>query len=170
MRRLALLPLLALGLLPCLLLGGAGCATYQDDLARGERAFEASEHQRALAVFRILEPDLGRLSVSERARYAYLRGMTDASIGYKAEARHWLSVAAALEQATPGSLPSDWAKRLTESLKELNEEVYTAGVESLGNSATPAKGKGDDEGSGKSRSDEETDSPTRPSRPPSKEE
>jgi hypothetical protein len=150
-----------------LLLLGAGCATYQDDLARGERAFEASEHERALAVFRALEPDLGRLSVSERAHYAYLRGMTDFRIGYKAESRHWLSLAAALEQATPGSLPPEWAKRLGESLKELNEEVYTAGVESLANSAAPSKGKGDDEAPGKSPSKkEDSDSPTTPSRPP----
>jgi hypothetical protein len=111
----------------------AGCATYHDDLTRGERAFEASEHERALAIFRTLEPDQGRLSVPDRAHYAYLRGMTDYRIGYKAEARHWLSVASALEQQTPDSLPEDWTKRMKESLKELNEEVYTAGIESLSN-------------------------------------
>jgi hypothetical protein len=63
--------------------------------------------------------------------------MTDFRIGYQAEARHWLSVAYALEQAAPGSLPEDWNKRLTESLKELNEEVYTAGIEALSNAGSP---------------------------------
>ena len=38
--------------------------------------------------------------------------MTDYRLGYKSEARHWLSVAAALEQQTPGSLPADWDKRM----------------------------------------------------------
>jgi hypothetical protein len=119
------------------------CATYQDELASGQRAFEASEHDRALAIFRALEPDTSRLSPSERAHYAYLRGMTDFRIGYQAEARHWLSVAAALEQQAPGSLPADWTKRLGESLKELNEEVYTAGIEALSNTGSP-KSKPDD--------------------------
>ena len=70
--------------------------------------------------------------------------MTDYRIGYKAEARHWLCVAAALEQQTPGSLPEEWTKRMTESLKELNEEVFTAGIESLSNTAA-AKGKATEE-------------------------
>ena len=112
----ALAKLLALAAL----LAPAACATYHDDLARGERAFDAKEHERALAIFRVLETDTDRLSDAERAHYAYLRGMTDAHIGYKAEARHWLSLAAALEQHTPGSLPPEWAKRLGDSLKELN--------------------------------------------------
>jgi hypothetical protein len=138
-------------LLASLLLSlGIGCATYQDDLARGERAFEASEHERALAIFRALEPDTGRLTLAERAHYAYLRGMTDFRIGYKAEARHWLSLATALEQHTPGSLPPEWSQRMGESLKELNEEVYTAGVESLGNAASAAKAKGDSSGDSES--------------------
>jgi hypothetical protein len=125
-------------------LGSAACATYSDDLTRAQRAFEGSEDERALAIFRILEPDTARLSDSERAHYAYLRGMTDFRMGYKAESRHWLSIAASMEQALPGSLPPEWAKHLTDSLKELNEEVYTAGIESLTNAATP-KAKTDDD-------------------------
>jgi hypothetical protein len=141
----------------------AGCATYQDDLARGETAFEASEHERALAIFRALEPDTNRLSEPDRAHYAYLRGMTDFRIGYKSEARHWLVIAAALEQQTPSSLPSEWTKRLTDALKELNEEVYTSGVESLTNSAEP-KAKARDDGPA-SDSDSAGDEPRRKPKP-----
>jgi hypothetical protein len=133
MRLLAAASLLASSLLL------PACATYQEDLQRGQRAFEESEHEHALAIFRALEPDLGRLSPSERTHYEYLRGMTDYRIGYKAEARHWLSLASAMEQQTPGSLPPDWAKRMTESLKDLNEEVYTGGIESLTNASSPAQ-------------------------------
>lgn len=111
--------------------GALGCATYSDDLTRAQRAFEGSEDERALAIFRLLEDDTSRLSESERAHYAYLRGMTDFRMGYKSESRHWLSIAASMEQHLPGSLPPDWATHLTETLKELNEEVYTAGIESL---------------------------------------
>jgi hypothetical protein len=134
----------------------AACATYQDELASGQRAFEASEHDRALAIFRVLEPDAVQLSVPDRARYAYLRGMTDFRIGYQAEARHWLSMAAAIEQQAPGSLPDDWNKRLADSLKELNEAVYTAGIESLSNAA-PAKARPSDP--------TETDAPAAPASP-----
>jgi hypothetical protein len=148
----------------------SACATYHDDLVRGEKAFEASEHERALAIFRVLEPDTSRLTETERAHYAYLRGMTDYRVGYKAEARHWLAVAAALEQQTPGSLPAEWSKRMTESLKELNEEVFTAGIESLSNSAA-AKAKGDDEDSagGEPATKSDTDAPAKPKpKPPAK--
>ncbi len=119
------------------------CATYEDDLMRGQRAFEQSEHERALAIFRVLERDTGRLSAVRRAQYAYLRGMTDYRIGYMSEARHWLAVASALNQKTPGSLPPDWEKRMNESLTELNEQVFADGVASL-SSSQPAKSKTDD--------------------------
>jgi hypothetical protein len=126
-------------------LGSVACATYSDDLVRAQRAFEGSEDERALAIFRILENDTSRLSDSERAHYAYLRGMTDFRMGYMAEARHWLSLASSMEQKLPGSLPPEWAKHLTDSLKELNESVYTAGIESLTNSgATKTKAASDD--------------------------
>jgi hypothetical protein len=125
----------------------AGCATYQDDLARGQRAFEGSEDERALAIFRVLEPDTSRLSDTDRAHYSYLRGMTDYRMGYKSEARHWLSIAAAMAKQTPDVLPEDWAKRMNDALKELNEAVFAAGTEALTN--TPSdKGKADDDSSG----------------------
>jgi hypothetical protein len=109
-------------------LAAVGCATYEDDLARGQRAYTASEYERALAIFRALEPDMSHLSTTERAQYAYLRGMTDYRMGYKASARHWLAIAAAMEKLAPGSLPPDTngptVPKLMATLKELNENVY----------------------------------------------
>jgi hypothetical protein len=137
---------LAATLLLVTVLGVTACNTYADALSRGQRAFEQSEHERALAIFRSLEPDVYRLSVDDRAHYAYLRGMTDYRIGYKAEARHWLSIAAAIEHQTPGALPADWSKRLTESVKDLNDSVYTGGIASLSNTPSPPKRAGEDEG------------------------
>lgn len=110
-----------------------GCATYGDELSRGQTAFEKNEYERALATFRALEPDQSRLSDTQRARYAYLRGMTDYRIGYRADGRHWLAVAKAMEDETPGSLPGDWKTRLVDTLTALNEEVYDHGYESLAN-------------------------------------
>ena len=108
-----------------------GCSTYRDDLARGQHAFEQNQHERALAIFRALEPDTSHLTATERASYAYLRGMTDYRIGYKADARHWLAVAKAQDEKSPGVLTSDWKTRLDEALLELNNQVYAGGIESL---------------------------------------
>ncbi len=134
----------AFGWLLAWAIGTGACATYEQDLLRGQYAFEDSEHERALSIFRALEPDVPRLSIGNRAHYAYLRGMTDYRIGYKADARHWLSLAAAIEQQAPGALPADWAKRMQDSLRELNDEVYSAGIQSLSNTSEPptTKSKG----------------------------
>jgi hypothetical protein len=141
-----------------ILVGGAACNTYADELTRGQRAFDESEHERALAIFRALEPDVQRLSPNDRAHYAYLRGMTDFRIGYKAEARHWLSIASAPEKQSPESLPAGWSKRMAESLKDLNDAVYTAGIASLSNTPEPATKVSDtDEGA-----DDEAPSPSKP--------
>jgi hypothetical protein len=143
-------------------LGLAACTTYQDDLSRSQRAFEHADYERALAIFRSLEPDVhSQFSVQEQAQYAYLRGMTDYRVGYKVDARHWLALAHALDSARKGVLPKDWRARLKDTLAELNEQVYNAGIETLaeseqeagekaakkqnGKAEAPAKPKSEDE-------------------------
>ena len=122
------------------LLGLGACTTYRDDLARGERAFDANSHEQALAIFRTLEPDTSHLTAEERATYSYLRGMTDYRIGYKADARHWLALARAMEQQSPGTLHPERKARLDETLTALNDEVYGSGIESLSNITHEAGG------------------------------
>ncbi len=112
-------------------LSALGCSTYRDDLARGQHAFEQSQHERALAIFRALEPETSHLTPTQRAQYAYLRGMTDYRIGYKADARHWLVVAKALDEKNPGLLSTEWKGRLDEALVELNALVYSGGMDAL---------------------------------------
>jgi hypothetical protein len=120
-----------LAAVPFGILAVGGCATYRDDLARAQVSFEENAHERALATLRVLEPDLKRLTREERARYAYLRGMTDYRIGYRRDGRHWLVLARALDAETPGALPTDWLDRMNDALAELNEAVYAGGAESL---------------------------------------
>jgi hypothetical protein len=129
----------AFALVAAFALGLGGCNTYADSLSRAQRAFEQSEHERALAILRTLEPDIRRLKDSDRARYCYLRGLTDYRIGYRLEARHWLSLAAAVTKETPDALPADWSKRLKEALKDLDESVYTAGIASLSNNPSASR-------------------------------
>src|SRR4051812_34843756 len=135
MRRLAFLSLvLAIGAA-----GVVGCATYKQDLERAQHHYEANQFEPALALFRVLEPDMDSFSPGEQAQYAYLRGMTDfrlaslaqagsgaadPKVGYRTNARHWLGVAAAIEKVTPGGLSADEKARLDETMVDLNRDVY----------------------------------------------
>jgi hypothetical protein len=127
---------LALCLAAAAAMGAQACTTFEEDLNRSQKAFDQSEHERALAILRQLEGDQGRLSITDRAHYCYLRGMTDYRIGYRVESRHWLSLASAIEGATPGSLPPDYKQRMDKALKEMNEAVYAGGIAALANDAT----------------------------------
>lgn len=130
---------LSLTAVAALVLAVPACSTYSDDLARSQHAFEENQHETALAIHRMLEQDTSHLDPSEQARYAYLRGMTDFRIGYKADARHWLAVAKAMDEKTPGSIPHEWRTRLDQSLGELDSQVWTAGMESLSTSVASDK-------------------------------
>jgi len=101
-----------------------GCVTYREDLNRGQRLYEENQYERALAIWRTLEPDSDSLSFPDQARYAYLRGMTDYRLGYRPDARHWLAIARATEEQHPGGLADAWKQRLQNSLDELNHDVY----------------------------------------------
>jgi len=151
----------------------SACATYLDDLNRAEAHYKASEHERALALFRVLEPDLDSLSRADQARYAYLRGMNDYRLGdvFRADARHWLAFAKAIEREQPGSLASEWKPRLEEALRDLNQDVYGVGVfpeepeESGAADSNKAAAKEGDEAasdSDKPKTDTESDEPKKP--------
>ena len=100
------------------------CATYREDLNRGQRFYEENEYERSLAIFRVLESDMDSLELEDQSRYAYLRGMADYRLSFRQDARHWLAVAKAIEQEHPGGLNPQWKQRLEETLNELNQEVY----------------------------------------------
>ena len=116
--RKVLVLLLAIALCP------VACATYREDLNRGQRMYEENQYEHALALWRVLEEDSDSLSPNDRARYAYLRGMTDYRLGFRADARHWLAIAKATDHAHVGSLSAEWEERLEQSLTDLNQDVY----------------------------------------------
>jgi hypothetical protein len=140
MRRPALLltSILALAA-PLALLATASCATYRQDLERARVHYEKNEYEPALALFRVLEPDIDSFSPAEYAQYSYSRGMTDYRLSslvssgnaavdpkqaFRSHARHWLAVARAIEKQTPGGLTGEEQKRLEEALTDLNRDVY----------------------------------------------
>lgn len=118
----------------------SGCTTYRDQLVRSQQSFEQNQHERTLGLLRALEPNALRLQTPEQAQYAYLRGMTDYRIGYRTDARHWLSIAKAYDDSSPGMLPADWKARMNEALDEMNGVVYGEGYAALA-----ARKSGDDE-------------------------
>jgi hypothetical protein len=118
---------------PLLVLVVGACATYREDLNRGQRLYEESEYERALAIWRFLEADLDSLEYQDQARYAYLRGMTDYRLGggkggtdplFRAHARHWLALAKAIETEHPGGISEQWKGLMEEALGDLNAEVW----------------------------------------------
>lgn len=111
-----------------LALSAPGCATYKDELTRAQTALEESQHDRAISIFRRMEQDFTRLDTDDQVRYAYLRGIADYRVGYRAEARHWLAFAEAGEKLHPGALTGDWKAKLAEALGEMNEKVYDQGA------------------------------------------
>lgn len=115
------------------------CATSRDRLAQGQRAFDANDPAGAGVVLRDLEPDLGRLAPADRARYAYVRGMASYRVGDRADARHWLLLGRAYEQAAPGTLPADWKRRTDDALAELDAIATKDGHGALLATPTPAR-------------------------------
>ncbi len=81
----------------------AGCTTYRDALARSQDALQNNEYEQTLGLLRALEPD----------------------------ARHWLAIARAHDDASPGTLPVDWRPRTNDALGELDAVVYSEGYAGL---------------------------------------
>ena len=102
----------------------ASCFGPAEILARGQAYYEDNEYERALAVWRELERHERVLGTTERARYAYLRGMTDYRLGFRDDARHWLAMAKTTEQQHPGSLAPVWMTRLDGALGDLDREMF----------------------------------------------
>jgi hypothetical protein len=103
-----------------------GCATYHDDLQRGQTLYLENHYDQALAIWRVLEADTDSLSPAERSQYAYLRGMTDYRLAMNRDARHWLALAKVNNVANPGGLDAAALAQLDAALAELNAEAYRA--------------------------------------------
>jgi tetratricopeptide (TPR) repeat protein len=108
----------------------AACASQGDILARGQAYYEDNQYERALAVWRELSRHEPVLTPRERARYAYLRGMTAYRLGFRDDARHWLAMAKVTERRHPASLDTAWMARLDGALDDLNREIL--GIRSEG--------------------------------------
>lgn len=82
-------------LAPLLLLAGSlgGCAAIAQEMQRAEQAYDQARYEAALTWLDDLEDEALSMDVEDRARYFYLRGMTEYRLGHRPEALHYLAVA-----------------------------------------------------------------------------
>src|SRR5260370_19545930 len=87
----------------------SGCASA---LARGEAEFKGGRYPDAKQTFAYLEAEALQWDDANRAEYALSRGLTLGALGDSAPAAAWLQRAKTIEDAHPGSLTPDNARRM----------------------------------------------------------
>lgn len=72
----------------------AGCTTWSHEIRQAELAYDAARPEAALAWVDVVGDDnLGRMELSDRARYLYVRGMTEFRLGRRDDALYHLALA-----------------------------------------------------------------------------
>jgi hypothetical protein len=89
--------------------GAVACA---GPLSDGEVAFRKGWYPEAKQAFAGLEDESRSWDEAQRAEYALYRGLTLAALGDRGAAAAWLREAKALEDAHPGALLAEDARRL----------------------------------------------------------
>lgn len=89
-----LAPLVASVALAASVVMGAGCATWTNEIRQAELAYDAARPDAALAWLDTVGDDnVGRMELQDRARYLYLRGMTEYRLGRLDDALYHLALA-----------------------------------------------------------------------------
>src|SRR4051812_3503619 len=74
---------------------------------RGADLYGQGRYVEADEVFERSEPRVARAPLKERAAYAAFRGATFVALGDLTHAQHWLTLAADIERARPGTLGTE---------------------------------------------------------------
>lgn len=101
----------------CLSIGG--CAAIADDMRRAEQSYETARYENTLIWLRDLEDDAPGMDLDMRARYFYLRGMTEYRLGHRADALHYLAVAREIASDGGAGLRPEWRQLMDRTLTEL---------------------------------------------------
>jgi hypothetical protein len=99
------------------LVASLGCWNYRSQLDRAEEHYRSGRYSEAMANLDDLEPSLSELNPADRARYGYVRGMSHARLGQRADARHWLAVTREMVEAN-APLPETDRRELLRALVE----------------------------------------------------
>lgn len=102
-----------------------GCAAVHDDMQRAEASYESARYEDTLVWLRDLEDDAPAMNVELRARYFYLRGMTEYRLGHRADALHYLAVAREIAGDRGTGLRPEWRRMMDATLAELTPRTMS---------------------------------------------
>lgn len=130
-----------LALAVLLLAAPLGCWNYRSQLDRAEEHYRAGRYGEAVTNLDDLEASLGSLDRADRARYGYVRGLSHAHLGQRADARHWLAVTREMVEAG-APLPETDRADLQRALAEADwvptgEHAADAGAPSVPSGTEP---------------------------------
>ena len=111
-----------------------GCWNYRSQLDRAEEHYRAGRYGAAVTNLSDLEHALGDLGRDDRARYAYVRGLSHAHLGQRADARHWLSMTREMIEGG-ASLPET---DRTDMQRALTEADWVTPVEGVADGGAPS--------------------------------
>ena len=104
-----------------------GCGTELRALDRAERAFTKNRYDVAKPLLVSLTDSAERFSPTDRARYAYLRGMTAYRSDDWREGRRYLGLAVAIDELDSGSLDDGSRDRALQALERMDRVLYRDG-------------------------------------------
>jgi len=102
-----------------LVLGLGACGAASAELRRAEQSYEQARYENALSWLADLEPNAPTLDQQERARYFYVRGMTEYRLGHRPEALYYLAVAREVSGEDGDGLREEQRDLMTRTLSEL---------------------------------------------------
>lgn len=97
----------------------AGCAAVRADMTRAEASYEQARYEDALVWLTDLEDDAPSMDLEMRARYYYLRGMTEYRLGHRSPALHYLALAREVAGDQGAGLRPEWRQIMERTLAEL---------------------------------------------------
>lgn len=95
------------------------CGAASAELRRAEQSYEQARYENALSWLADLEPNAPTLDHEERARYFYVRGMTEFRLGHRPEALYYLAVAREIAGEDGEGLREEQRDLMTRTLAEL---------------------------------------------------
>jgi hypothetical protein len=116
MRRMKHVRIAVAALLAC---SFAGCAAVAEEMRRAEASYEQARYQNTLIWLTDLEDDAPGMDQEMRARYFYLRGMTEYRLGHRQNALHYLAVAREISGDQGAGLRPEWRQIMDTTLTEL---------------------------------------------------
>ncbi|MBX7191790.1 MAG: hypothetical protein K1X94_07020 [Sandaracinaceae bacterium] len=108
------------GLLVASLAVLAGCTSWSNEIRQAELAYDEARPDAALAWLDVVGDDnLGRMGLSDRARYLYVRGMTEFRLGRRDDALFHLALAREVSGTDGVGLRREQRELMDRTLTEL---------------------------------------------------